>query len=470
MSAFGLCSLGVVTATIAQRTGAATAAAAMPFARRELAGKPIARPPPPNPLPRALSPSPTPALVIKHPKAARPVSPQPQPADESPTVRTSPLGTRLGARSRPTVQEQRYRQQLQHLQHDVDTLRSARGLDALRIARLQEELPVLQRSVQEHSERAEEWKAAHERSERARLAAEALVQAQAAELSQLRERVVGDARQLQQQAEAHRADTERLQEDTTAQRVAIERLTRAKAARDQRLGVLLVERNRLAQLLALARVEEKEQEEQRRESEEWRSVDDRSTLSAGKRQSAGSIVHGRLPEEGGRASVESAARTHAAAASRNILSPLTPNSQTLPRGRMAPSSHTKVTSASKLRPATTPRPPTSPSLVDSAQSVVEEQLVPPIISPALLHEEAALARMTSERLKKQLALMEDKCRELERGCAALTTDNRDLTLRFKHAVEARHRVEKKLRAVEAELTAAITPSSRTGEAYVGWAR
>ena len=57
------------------------------------------------------------------------------------------------------------------------------------------------------------------------------------------------------------------EEEGAAQRVAIERLMRAKAAREQRIAVLLTERNRLAQLLASTRVEEKEEEG---EADEWR--------------------------------------------------------------------------------------------------------------------------------------------------------------------------------------------------------
>jgi hypothetical protein len=47
----------------------------------------------------------------------------------------------------------------------------------------------------------------------------------------------------------------------------------------------------------------------------------------------------------------------------------------------------------------------------------------------------------------------------------LSADNRDLSLRFKHSCDARHRVEKKLKALEAEVLAA-----RPAEPQVGWAR
>ncbi len=156
----------------------------------------------------------------------------------------------------------------------------------------------------------------------------------------------------------------------------------------------------------------------------------------------------------------------------------------------------------------TPRPSSSPSasLVERVESLLEGEEDAAVkggggvgVSAALLQEEAALARTTNERLRKQVALMEEKCHELEKvlhiatsllpshrptppllspahspslclqACATLTADNSNLSLRFKHSCEARHRVEKKLKAVEAELEATRAEPHST-EVHVGWAR
>ena len=140
----------------------------------------------------------------------------------------------------------------------------------------------------------------------------------------------------------------------------------------------------------------------------------------------------------------------------------------------------------------------------SGGQFADDALLSPSAAAWLSREEALQSRKTSERMKKTVQLLEEKCKELEKvnanqrnaphcqsssqayrtsahctalhssrllavlvvmGCvrcvvllccvvcvvqqvAVLCSDNRSLTVRFQHACEARHRVEKKLRAAE----------------------
>ena len=433
-----------------------------------------------------------------------PSPPSPPSSDSAPPPPFPSIGTRLGARHRLTLQESRSLEKIAQLQHEVDAFRTGRALDFLRIARLTEEGPTAQRAIDSERAKSAELQERLERSEALGAKLAEKLKEKEGEVTELKGRVEEEVGRERERAEAFTQRQAKVAEEGAAQRVVIDRLLRVKASRDQRILGLLEERSRLAQLLAKTRVEEKE-EEDRRTSGDWAL---RRLSLSGKRMSAG--------EDGG------------GAEGRTALLALTPNSQQRPR----PSYPLARGSAGKGRALgglTTPkpRPMTSPAGGGVEDGGVEREEVGPGVSLSLLLEEAALSRLTNERLRKQIALLEEKCQEWEKvsptrhltaialshcpsththctchtassvlmwlclllRCAvlccamlccvmlvvgvkvggALSGDNRDLMLRFKHSCDARRRVERKLKAVEEALAQAHV--ARPAESHLGgWAR
>ena len=208
-----------------------------------------------------------------------------------------------------------------------------------------------------------------------------------------------------------------LSADCAAHRLALERLLKAKASRDRQLAALLVERNRLAQLLARTRVDEKEEADRRRDGDEqsWQAVSERLSIGSARKSLSsvdGSVVmtEGEEENRSGRKR-PSLKEAQTPGSGRPALSPLSHNSR-------QSQSQQRTTPASAAAPAAL-----SPELlmarVSSLLAKTDEADgaagAAAFSSPSLLWaEEAHYHRIAGERQRKQVALLEDKARELEK--------------------------------------------------------
>ena len=224
-----------------------------------------------------------------------------------------------------------------------------------------------------------------------------------------------------------------LSEDSAAYKLAIERLLAAKASRDKQIAAIIAERNKIAQVLARNRVAEREldRDDTRRHSTDRLSSGSArrasSSSSSGRmdeQQQAGVSVSGKrqfgsLEAEDGAQPKERRSLAATPPARRAALSPVSPNSQA-GTAAMSPRSH----DTDKAQPerereqrlmarvkATLARP------TDDGTSVSAAGIDDGPLSPSagwLSREEALHARRTSERMKRSVQLLEDKCHELEK--------------------------------------------------------
>ena len=226
-----------------------------------------------------------------------------------------------------------------------------------------------------------------------------------------------------------------LTEDSTAYKLAIERLLAAKASRDKQIAASIAERNKMAQLLARNRVLEKELErdDSRRQSTDrlsscsarrvsgnisgsGRRMEEQQPVMAGKREASGEFE---TADDGKQLkSRQSIAAT--TSARRAALSPVSPNSLTsassTQQAAISPRSH-KADKAQSDQPLMERVNATLSNLsMDSTTgtAALDDAAMSPSGASWLNREEAMHERKASERMKRTIQLLEDKCRELEK--------------------------------------------------------
>jgi len=234
-----------------------------------------------------------------------------------------------------------------------------------------------------------------------------------------------------------------LSEDSAAYKLAIERLLAAKASRDKQIAASIAERNKMAQLLARSRVAEREldREDSRRQSTErlsygsarrassnsgsgggaqqhnssWRMDEQQLPSTAGKRESAGgfeSAENVKQPKERHLTAATTPAR-------RTALGPVSPNNlataHATQQAATSPRSHRSSVGQSEQPLMERVKATLSSTEVDGATGAAAAEDA--TMSPSagwLSREEAMYERKTSERMKRTVQLLEDKCRELEK--------------------------------------------------------
>ena len=262
-----------------------------------------------------------------------------------------------------------------------------------------------------------------------------------------------------------------LTEDGAAYKLAIERLLAAKASRDRQIAASITERNKLAQLLARNRAVDREMD---RDDSRRHSTDRLSSGSAKRASGSGGNssttaaqhyhTSSRLQEpiqpqystaaagnrepvgwfEGAEAAKQQPKGRHSTAATtparRTALSAVSPNSLALgppaQQAALSPRSHKADKAQSEQQLLERVNATLSNTSMDSTTSgaALDEATASPVApSGWLSREEAMHERRTSERLKRTVQLLEEKCRELEK---VTRRAQRDITTQHIQASES----------------------------------
>ena len=238
-----------------------------------------------------------------------------------------------------------------------------------------------------------------------------------------------------------------LAEDGAAYRLAIERLLAAKASRDKQIAASIAERNKLAQLLARNRVADRESDGRRLSADSLSSGSARRVSGAStrddeqqQRQPSTAVGDKREAVAGAEAAVDTAQSKSGQSMAatprvrRTALSPVSPNSLTTPHSaqRAATAISTrKADSGVAERPlmARVSDSLSNSSMDASTAAALNDSSTSPTAAGWLSRKEAVHERHASERTRKTIQLLEDKCHQLDKVVATARRRQHNTTAR-----------------------------------------